>query len=170
MKNCHSVLAIFLASVLFIGAAAEQYAVKRADILTKNHTTCNVDQAAELSFLSCPKTFEIYQTKEIADNPYETSLYGEPSAVVSAHTTLETIDSNRITWLVNKTLIYTAAEDDKSGVEKILLMKLLLNTTQVVDNLWVFDSFVVVRLSNLDILFYEKPLIEGFTVLPMFNI
>lgn len=49
-------------------------------------------------------------------------------------------------------------------------MKLLLNTTQVVDHLWVFDSFVVVRLTNLDILFYEKPLIEGFTVLPMSTI
>jgi hypothetical protein len=112
MKNCQSLHSTFLASVLLIGVAAEQFAVKRADILTKNHTTCTVDQAADLSFLSCPKTFEIYQTKEIADNPYETSLYGEPSAVVSAHTTLETIDRNRITWLVNKTLIYTAAEDD----------------------------------------------------------
>jgi len=39
-------------------------------------------------------------------------------------------------------------------------------TTQVVADLWVFDYFVVVQLTNRQVLFYEKPLILGGVMSP----
>ena len=46
-------------------------------------------------------------------------------------------------------------------------MALNILAQQVIDALWVFDSFVVVRFTSNQISFYEKPLIRGYTESPM---
>jgi len=98
--------------------------------------------------------------------PYESQLYGEVSAVTFAHTTLEKERPGRITWLYNANQVFSAEEQDGTVVKE-LMMRLQLSNVQVVQALWVFDSFVVVRLTNSQIQFFEKPLIQGGTESPM---
>jgi len=46
-------------------------------------------------------------------------------------------------------------------------MGLSLASTQIVEAVWVFDAFVVVRFTSNQISFFEKPLIRGYTESPM---
>jgi hypothetical protein len=85
-------------------------------------------------------------------------MFGEISPVTFAHTTLETIHPERITWLYNKNEVYSAEERDGTVIKEVM-MKLSLTNQQTVKALWVFDSFVVVRFTNSQFKFYEKPLI-----------
>jgi len=98
------VLCIFFALAL---TQAEEFSIRRADIWTKQHVKCTVEQGSNLSFLSCPNTFEIYETDQIAISPYETEMYGELTPVVGAHASLEKLHSERITWVFNKNEIWT---------------------------------------------------------------
>lgn len=113
--------------------------------------------------MDCPNTFEIYKTAEIAISPYEKTLYGQITAIESAHTTLESAHNERITWLESPNLVMYAQAEDDGSISKVNLMKLYLLTGEVVQNLWVFDSFVVVKLTNGQIKFFEKPLLEAYT-------
>ena len=56
---------------------------------------------------------------------------------------------------------YEVFNQNGSSVETTKLLTLSLNSTQIVQALWVFDAFVVARLTNKQILFFEKPLILG---------
>jgi hypothetical protein len=47
------------------------------------------------------------------------------------------------------------------------MMRLDLKPGQVIRNVWVFDAFIVVRFTSLQISFFEKPLIKGYTETPM---
>lgn len=47
---------------------------------------------------------------------------------------------------------------------KTKILSLALNSTMIIQAVWVFDNFVVARLTNGRILFFEKPLILGSTV------
>ena len=49
-------------------------------------------------------------------------------------------------------------------------MTLALDSQQVVDGLWVFDAYVVVRTTNKRFLFFEKPLLAGEKEQPMTQI
>lgn len=64
----------------------------------------------------------------------------------------------------------TADEQEVKEVQSVVTTKLLtmsLNTTQIVQAVWVFDNFVVARLTNKQTLFFEKPLILGSTVIAL---
>lgn len=87
-----------------------------------------MEQGNNLSFLDCPTQFEIYQTDKLVASPYENALYGEQQSVTSAKQTLETMHSNRITWLLNNRDIYTAEELADGTVNKKKLMMILLET------------------------------------------
>ena len=79
------ILLLFLYSLV----RAEEFAIRRSDIWTKQHDKCRVEQGENLSFLSCDNTFEIYKTDDVAVSPYDTEMYGEMTPVIGAHTTLE---------------------------------------------------------------------------------
>lgn len=117
--------------------------------------------------MSCANTFEIYKTDNVAVSPYDTEMYGEMTPVIGAHTTLEKLNPDRITWIYNGNEVWTAEENDDGTVSKFKLMALNLLPAQVIEALWVFDSFVVVRFSSKQISFFEKPLIRGYTESPM---
>ena len=124
-----------------------------------------------MSFIDCPNTFEIFKTDSLADNPYENELYGEvSSAVTFVHTTLETKNRQRITWLFGTNEVYSAEEMPDGSINKVKIMTLDLDEQQVVDGLWVFDAYVVVRTTNKRFLFFEKPLLAGETEQPMTQI
>lgn len=59
------------------------------------------------------------------------------------------------------------AFDNDGVVTKQNLMGLILPANTTVADLWVFDQFVVVQLTNKQILFYSKPLIMGFYMNPL---
>lgn len=87
--------------------------------------------------------------------------------VTASHTTLETKNKGRITWL-EKSIEVNAAEELSNGTVSInKVMNLTLTSTQVVDGLWVFDFYTVVRLTSNKFLWFEKPLIKGDTELPL---
>lgn len=72
----------------------------------------------------------------------------------------------RITYLLNRFQVMTAF-DFNGTVTKQNLMGLILPANTTVADLWVFDQFVVVQLTNRQILFYSKPLIMGFYMNPL---
>jgi len=98
-------------------------------------------------------------------------MYGEVNAITYAHPTLETNRNDRITWFdasatsgdtQAKNRVMSAQLKPDQTVEKEVIMRLQLTETapaQVVDQLWVFNAFVVARLTDQTILFYEKPLL-----------
>lgn len=71
--------------------------------------------------------------------------------------------NERITWLETPNKVMYAQAEDDGSISKVNLMKLYLLNGEVVQNLWVFDSFVVVKLTNGQIKFFEKPLLEAYT-------
>ena len=158
---------IFFCSILWHLAGAQRFQVRRSDLWTLEHEACTVEQGDNMSFLDCPNTFEIFKTDSLAANPYENELYGELAAVTFAHTTLETKNRQRITWLLGGNEVFSAEEMPDGSVNKVKIMTLNLDSQQVVDGLWVFDAYVVVRTTNKRFLFFEKPLLAGETELPM---
>jgi hypothetical protein len=162
---------LFFCSILCHLASAQRYQVRRSDLWTIQHENCKVEQGDNMSFIDCPNTFEIFKTDSLADNPYENELYGEvSSAVTFVHTTLETKNRQRITWLFGTNEVYSAEEMPDGSINKVKIMTLDLDEQQVVDGLWVFDAYVVVRTTNKRFLFFEKPLLAGETEQPMTQI
>lgn len=53
------------------------------------------------------------------------------------------------------------------SIVKVKIMTLGLDSQQVVDGLWVFDSYVAVRTTKRRFLFFEKPLLAGETEQPL---
>ncbi len=102
-------------------------------------------QGANLTFLSCPNDFEIYQTNNIAISPYENIFYGELAPVTGAHPSLETTIKDRITWTYNQNEIWTAEDEGNGTVIMTKIMVLSLPLSAVIKQAWVFDSVIVVR-------------------------
>jgi len=103
----------------------------------------------------------------VAVSPYEADMYGEMTPVVGATKTMELNNPERIIWSFNGNQIWTAQEQENGTVTKYCMMKLDLKPGQVIRNMWIFDAFIVVRFTSLQISFFEKPLIKGYTETPM---
>ena len=102
-----------------------------------------------MTFLTCPNTFEIYNTDQIAAFPYEKKYAGEVNGVVGTSISLEKLRQERILWVFNQTEVYSAELSENGTIEKQLLMKMNVNSTTTnqttLQALWVFDNFIVVR-------------------------
>ena len=143
MKNL--ILTAFISTVLTTRTLAS-YNYRKSPILASNLTqaSCNVQQGAFLTFVSCNSSYEIYDTVAISQDPQELQAYGDTTTkLVSPRPTLEKNSDSRITYMLNTTLVMTAYEFNGIVYRKNL-MGLAIPTTSVIADLWVFDYFVAV--------------------------
>ena len=110
MKNL--ILTAFMQTVL-ISESFAGYAYRKSPILASSATqqSCNVQQGALLTFVSCSSSYEIYDTVAISQDPQLLTAYGNTTTrLVSPRPTLEKNSDSRITFLLNNTLVMTAYE------------------------------------------------------------
>ncbi len=104
-------------------------ALRRSDIFTSTHTNCTVQQGSSMTFLTCPNTFEIYNTEQIAAFPYEKKYAGEINGVIGTTLTLEKSRGERILWVFDQREIYSAEMSANGTIDKQLVMRMNVNST-----------------------------------------
>ena len=82
-----------------------------------------------MTFLTCPNTFEIYNTEQIAAFPYEKKYAGEINGVIGTTLTLEKSRGERILWVFDQREIYSAEMSANGTIDKQLVMRMNVNST-----------------------------------------
>jgi len=91
--------------------------------------------------------------------------YGETKAIIGVRQSLETGNTDTLTYLQDGKTVRTVYSREREGeqdeIVKTTLMNLNLSSGQRVTDMWVFDNIIAVRIDSRRFLFYEKPLIAG---------
>jgi len=119
--------------------------------------------------LSCPTSFEIYKTDDIAQNWYEQPQHGELYAgIISPTVSRELEKSGRLTYLQNDRDVMTAYVDASNEIvkEKIMILSGIPDSV-VFKTVWVFDTVVITLTTTDYMVIYEKPIVKGIISKPL---
>ena len=127
---------------------------------------CRVFQGNEITLVSCPTSFEIYKTQDLALEPYALQNDGENIGIRCARKSLETFQTGRLTYCQQGNVIKTVYYDPIFGqgfnkIVKMSLISIIIPKNFFLQDAWVFDSIVATRLTNNTFAFYQKPLVAG---------
>lgn len=152
-------------------ACANELAYRRSDIISSvnTHKDCSIHQGDSLTLLSCPSSFEIYKTQDIAQDWYEQPQNGEISkGIISPTYSREVGKADRLTYLQNGRDIMTAyADSDGNIVKEKLLVLSGIPTNTVFQDVWVFDSVAVTKKTTQEMVIYEMPVVKGAVTNPI---
>ena len=99
--------------VLCILVTAVDYRYRFTDKLATNKYTydCYPAQGDTITVISCPTEYEIYNTDQLAQNPYNLVNSGESDPIHSVKNSLETKKQGRLTFVQNGNEIKTVYKD-----------------------------------------------------------
>ena len=122
-----------LFAFLFVCSSANQLDYRFTDQLasTGSLNFCRVFQGYEITMISCPSSFEIYNTQDLALEPYALQNDGENIGVRCARKSLETFQKGRLTYCQQGNVIKTVYYDSVFGqgfnrIVKMSLMSIIL--------------------------------------------
>ena len=107
--------------------------------------------------LNCNSTFELYNSNELATNPYSPVDYGETRKIVGIHGSLESIDSGRLTYIQANSMIKEAYIDNDGTIKKDTILLINVNNRTMQDA-FVFDDVAAVKVTGYFFVFFKKPL------------
>ena len=161
-------LAFIICSSLIIQSSAAELQYRFTDqiVNTESHEYCEVHQTTELTLLSCPGGFEVYKTQDLVSQPYYLSNDGESRPIRYIRHSLEPGRESQLTYVQNGNQVWTIYHDADFGsgfnqVVKYKIMTVDLPTGIFIEDCWVLEKVVAIRVTGGEFAFYEKPLVQG---------
>ena len=127
-----------------------------------------------MTLLSCPTAFEIYNTLQLAQDPYGLLNSGELSPIRSVRNSLEADRSGFLTYVQEGKLIREVFRDPvipatvlSDGIVDQTIMEVVMPSDVFVKEVFVFDALVSVWTSAGTMVFFPKSLQSGTVRDPM---